>query len=190
MKLATFGILTGLFCAQLMLPGIAQADQDQYVVKQSTPSSGSNLRRPIILGGSIPLNKHYSELTQEQKNALNSIYEKMDAGDEPPFPANGLMPILRALGDAHEKMQYLYKGPITMWVQVDSQGNAGALYLVEAPDPQIGQTVANIMATQKFKPALCHGTPCSMKYVFHAELVGPDWQNNGTTATVYKIRDQ
>jgi len=29
-----------------------------------------------------------------------------------------------------------------------------------------------------------------MKYVFHAELVGPDWQNNGTTATVYKIRDQ
>jgi hypothetical protein len=169
----------------------AWADNTPYVVKQSTPSEGSHIKKAIVVAGNIPLDKTYAELSPEQKKSLNDIYEKMGPGDEPPFPVKGLMPLYRGLADTHEKLELEFKGPVTMYVQVDSQGNAGALYLVEAPDPQIGQAVANILATQKFKPALCAGTPCSMRYVFHAELVGPDWQNNSAaTSAIYKIRDQ
>jgi hypothetical protein len=182
MKLALLGSALATTLALSMLPGYAFADPEIYTVKQSSPSLGSTLKRPIVVAGDIPLDKHYSELTTEQKNELRSIYEKMGDNDEPPFPADGLMPLYKALAHAHENLELMYKGPVTMYVQVDSTGKAGALYLVEAPDPQIGQAVANILADQKFKPALCSGAPCSMRYVFHAELVGPEWKNNGLTS--------
>ena len=184
-------LAASLFMAgALFSASAAWADNTPYVVKQSEPSEGSHIKKPIVVAGNIPLDKTYTELTPEQKKSLSDIYEKMGAGDEPPFPAKGLMPLYRALADTHEKLALEFKGPVTMYVQVDSQGNAGALYVVEAPDPQISQAVANILAAQKFKPALCAGTPCSMRYVFHAELVGPDWQSSGATAITYKIRDQ
>jgi hypothetical protein len=184
-------LAAGLFMAGALLSASAAwADNTPYVVKQSEPSEGSHIKKPIVVAGDIPLDKRYDELTPEQKKSLNDIYEKMGAGDEPPFPLKGLMPLYRGLADTHEKLGLEFKGPVTMYVQVDSQGNAGALYLVEAPDPQIGQAVANILATQKFKPALCAGTPCSMRYVFHADLVGPDWKPGAATSTIYKIRDQ
>lgn len=168
----------------------ALAGEEPYTVKQSTPSEGSRIRKPIVVAGNIPLDKRYADLTSAQKDILKSVYEKMGDGDEPPFPEKGLMPLYKALANAHESLQLQFKGPVTMYVEVDSHGNPGALQLIEAPDQQIGQAVANIMAEQKFKPALCNGTPCRMKYVFHAELVGPDWQNSGATAITYKIRDQ
>jgi hypothetical protein len=189
MKLASVGfVLTMTICLPLLSEN-AFAEPELYTVKQAAPSAGSSIRRPIVVAGTTPLDKRYADLTTEQKNGLKSVYEKMGDNDEPPFPASGLMPLYRKLAEVHEKLDLLYKGPVTMYVQVDSQGNPGALYVVESPDQQISQAVANMLAVQKFKPALCNGTPCSQRYVFHAELVGPDWQNNGATAISYKIRD-
>ncbi len=161
----------------LAIQSTASAEPVQYTIKQSTPYVGTSIKQPIVVTGTIPLDEHYAELTAEQKNALKSIYEKMGDNDEPPFPANGLRPLYSALGRAHEQLELVYKGPVTLYVQVDSQGNPGAMYVVESPDQQIAQAAANILAMQKFKPALCNGTPCSMRYVFHADLIGPDLHN-------------
>jgi hypothetical protein len=176
LKSTTLHFAMAIFVA-LSAQSAVSAEQGQYTIKQSTPSVGTYFRLPIVVAGTIPLDERYAELTTEQKNTLKSIYEKMGDNDEPPFPLNGLRPLYSALGHVHEQLNLAYKGPVTMYAEVDSQGNAGALYLVEAPDPQIGQALANILALQKFKPALCNGTPCSMRYVFHAELVGPEEHN-------------
>ena len=163
--------------ATLFLQSAAFADQQPYVIKQTIASVGSSIKRPIIVTGMIPLDQKYSELTPEQKNLLKSVYEKMGDNDEPPFPARGLRPLYTGLGMAYEKLELAFRGPLTMYVAVDSQGVPGAMEIVESPDPQITQALANIMATQKFKPAVCNGSPCAMRYVFHAELVGPDEHN-------------
>lgn len=165
-----------IFVALFTLPS-AFAEPEQYVIKQSEANLGTNFKQPIVLAGTIPLDERYAELTTEQKNKLKAPYEKMGDNDEPPFPLNGLRPLYAALGKVHEKLNLFYKGPVTMYVQIDSKGNPGAMNLVEAPDPEMGQALANIMALQKFKPALCKGIPCSMPYMFHAELLGPDMHN-------------
>ena len=160
--------------ATIFLQSTAFADAQQYVIKQTAPSLGSSIKRPIVITGTIPLDEKYAGLTPEQKNALKALYEKMGDNDEPPFPVRGLRPLYAALGVAHEQLELAYRGPLTLYVAVDSQGNPGAMEVVESPDQQVSQAAANILASQKFKPAVCNGTPCSMRFVFHAELVGPE----------------
>jgi hypothetical protein len=173
MKANTLHFATAIL-ASLFVFSTASADPQQYVIKQSVPSTGSSIKRPIVITGTIPLDERYAELTPEQKNSLKSLYEKMGDNDEPPFPLHGLRPLYEALGKAHEQLELTYRGPVTLYVDVDSQGRPGNMSLVESPDQQIAQAAANVLATQKFKPAVCNGTPCAMRYVFHAELVGPD----------------
>lgn len=160
--------------ATLFIAPAAFADPQQYVIKQSAASTGSSVRRPIVLAGSIQLDKSYADLTPEEKNSLRALYEKMGDNDEPPFPLHGLRPLYAALGSAHERLELAYHGPLTLYVDVDSKGNPGAMSVMESPDQEITRATANILLLQKFKPALCNGQPCAMRYVFHAELVGPE----------------
>lgn len=160
--------------AALCVHASASAEPQQYVIKQTIPSLGTSIKRPIVITGSIPLDEKYADLTAEQKNSLKALYEKMGEKDEPPFPLHGLRPLYEALAQAHEHLELAYRGQLTVYVQVDSEGLPHEMFVVETPDQQISQAAANILATQKFKPALCDGAPCSMRYVFHAQLVGPE----------------
>lgn len=147
------------------------AEAQQYTIKQSEPSLGSNFRRDIIKAGAIPPNKHYGDLTAEEKEVLKSPYEKMQTNDEPPYPANGLMPILNAVRDIHEKTELQFKGPLTLYVDVDSEGKPKSVSVVQSPDKQITQVAALALMKQTYKPAVCNGTPCAMQYPFHVELI-------------------
>ncbi|MFZ6801338.1 hypothetical protein [Undibacterium sp. Di24W] len=51
-------------------------------------------------GSAIPINKTYGELTVEQKATLHGYYDRIELGDEPPFPINGLKSIYEALRKA------------------------------------------------------------------------------------------
>jgi hypothetical protein len=171
MRIITLGFVVAMSTCAWNAGAAESADVQQYTVKQSAPSVGTNLRRDIIKAGAIPLNKRYDELTAEQKEILKSPYEKMTAGDEPPFPADGLMHIMNAVRDVHEQTDLMFKGPLTFYVDVDSSGNAKAVSVVQSPDKVITDAVSLALVKQTYKPAVCGGTPCAMQYPFHVELI-------------------
>src|SRR5687768_14386837 len=80
------------------------AQSSQYDIKDRDPPTGSNIRRNITEGSRIPINKTYSELSPEEKEAINRYYEKIEPGDEPPFPAEGLRPIHNAVAAAQQTL--------------------------------------------------------------------------------------
>jgi hypothetical protein len=149
-----------------------QHDVQRYTVKESTSITGTNFHRDIIKAGAIPLDKRYGQLTSEQKNILKSPYEKMGPADEPPFPSDGLMPILAPLAKLQEKTDFKFKGPLTLYVSVDNAGKATSVSVVDSPDPGIAKVAALALMSQTYKPAVCNGAPCSMQYPFHVDLIG------------------
>jgi hypothetical protein len=148
-------------------------DKTQYTIKQDRPSLGTSMKKVIVFTGTIPLDKTYDQLTTEEQNTLKENYENMPAGDEPPFPLSGLMPIYKAIGRAHEDLRLKYKGKLVMYVLVDSEGNPKSVSVETSPFPSITQATAYVLMLQKFKPAVCSGKPCSMQFPVTAELVGP-----------------
>jgi len=181
MRILHLSLISILLAASL--PAAAtETDQRQYTVKQTEPSVGSNIRREIIRAGTVPLDKRYADLTPEQKASVKSAYESMKADDEPPFPANGLMPILKVVRNAHEQANLKFKGPLTLYVQVDSSGKATDVSVVQSPDADIARSAAYALMVQPYKPAVCSGQPCAMQYPFHVDLVGPE-QQEMTTAS-------
>lgn len=178
MRATTIGMATFLFLAQI--PAMAGDAGKEYTIRQTNPSTGSHVRREIVKAGTIPLDKTYAELTDEEKALLKAQYEHMDAADEPPYPLRGLRPLYSALAQAHEQLNLQYKGELLIYVNVDSAGKATSISISKSPNPELSQSVANFMELAKFKPAMCSGKPCAQAFAFHAELIGPD---AATTAT-------
>lgn len=162
--------LSGCACMALFSASMAQAaepptaEPDRYVIKQDRPSIGTHIPRNVVEASRIPLNKRYDELTGEQRALIKSQYESMAAGDEPPFPANGLAPIYKTLARAQQSV--LVKGPVVIFVDVNAAGEATAVQVLQSPDPQFSRYVASVLMREKYKPARCGGTPCAMQYPF------------------------
>jgi hypothetical protein len=136
----------------------------RYSIKQDEPSTGSTIRREIVIGGIVPFDKRYSELTVEQQRVLKSQYERMGDADEPPFPANGLRPIYQMLASGQQELRA--NGPLTIFVEVDSQGRATKVSVLQSPNPEMTKFAASVLLLEKYKPAVCNGIPCTMEFPF------------------------
>ncbi len=150
----------------LLLCQLAQAQQPpkpaKYSIKGDHLSHGSF--RSEIATGSLPFKKRYSELTPEEQRRVNAWYESMEEGDEPPFPANGLYPIYKALADATRSMDWPIRGDLVLYVDVDSEGRATSVAVMQTPDEGINRYAAAVVMREKYKPALCKGVPCKMQF--------------------------
>lgn len=167
-----------LLCALVLFPPTIFADDalapKRYSIKEDAPDTGSNIRRERIIS-SLPLDKRYSELTSEQRIAVKSQYEQMAEDDEPPFPVNGLGPVYKAISkireyDARGRYGLGIDGPLTLHIQVDSQGNATSASVYESPNPDITTSAAAIGMLTKYKPAVCGGQPCAMVFPIRMQL--------------------
>jgi hypothetical protein len=135
-----------------------------YALKQEVASTGTNIPRRAVTSGRIPLNRRYADLTADEKDVVKSAYEAMYPLDEPPYPADGTLPIFRAVRTLQSKL--LAQGDLTLFVDVDAQGKATAVSVMQSPDPKLAQAVAEVLMLTKYKPAVCRGQPCSMGYPF------------------------
>lgn len=144
---------------------LAQAPAPEYTIRESEPRTGSNIRRAVVRGSPIPINKKYEELSAEQKDSLNQFYESMGPGDEPPFPADGLKPIHHAMAKAQQK--FLVSGDLMLIAAVASDGNVTQVKAIGSPSPEMTKFASTVLLLTKFKPALCKGAPCTMDYPFH-----------------------
>jgi hypothetical protein len=144
-------------------PAWAQSSAPEYVIRQSDPSLGTNIRRAVVSGGTIPLNRRYDELTADEKAAVRELYEGMDPADEPPFPANGLKPMYDAIQQAHER-RFHVRGEMTLVATVGPAGDTLKVEAIRSPDPDMTRFAASVLFATKFKPAVCQGQPCTMDY--------------------------
>jgi hypothetical protein len=159
----------------LALPcGMAAAQdtppQSGFKMKEDAPETGSNIRRDSVWGGSLPYDKPYGELTPEQQRMFKSRFREMGEGDEPPFPVDGLGPLLAAISRISRVVE-VGVGRLEMDVFVDETGSATKVEVIRSPDGALAKHAAALAMLTKFKPALCKGKPCAMGFPLNMNFV-------------------
>jgi hypothetical protein len=159
------GALAAMLIAWLGVCVTAQAQDAtppaRYSIKQEAPSVGTSIPRNLAVG-SMPFKKTYAQLTPEQQARLKAQYEQMGEGDEPPYPLNGTHALYKALSDAQQKLNLT--GDLLMLAEIDSQGQATSVAVVQSPGPQMTQVAATALILEKYKPAQCAGVACKMQF--------------------------
>jgi hypothetical protein len=148
----------------------ARADdlpRKQYEIR--VEETGTRLGRPAIRS-SLPLNRRYGELDEADRAALRADYEGMPAGDEPPYPAEGLMPVFVAIKAGMEKQGPL--GTMTLVADVDSTGKVRHVDSFGKVDPDFARFASRVLVATPFKPGVCAGRPCNMQYLLRMEFTG------------------
>ena len=138
--------------------------QAEYSVRQPIPYTGSSIRRNVVWSSPIPVNRTYAQLTPDQKASVHALYERVEAGDEPPFPAEGLKAILLAIWKGLSARQV--SGTLSLVADVSSTGDVVSVEVLESPDLLLSRYGASVLMATKFKPAVCKGQPCRMQYPF------------------------
>jgi hypothetical protein len=136
----------------------------------ATQSTGTILKKDIRWDSKIPLNKTYGELTEEQRAELHKMYQALPAGDEPPFPEAGIKPIFNAIRKAQRILQS--RGTLDLTVTVGPDGKA--IKVENFSSVRTGQMTDHaqeILLLTKYKPAMCHGEPCTMQFRFTQKLL-------------------
>lgn len=140
----------------------------EFSIREPVARTGSNIRKDVVWYSSIPLNRTYAQLTAKEKAVVHSMYERIEEGDEPPFPLEGLRPILMAIWQGSSRRQV--SGTLTLAATVDSQGTVTEVVAYDDPDPVFTKFAASVLMMTKFKPAICKGVPCRMQYPFSFKL--------------------
>lgn len=127
-----------------------------------------NIRGHDLVVGDLPLDATYANLTEEQKALVRSRFGPMLEGDEPPYPINGMGPIYRGFAAAQQK--FMIEETLILLADVDSLGNVTSVTVTGSPGRDMTKLLARLMVAQKYKPALCQGTPCAKKFPFRIEF--------------------
>lgn len=159
--------------AQAADPPTAPPAPSEFGIRDTSPPTGSNIRRDRVAGGSIPVNRSYAQMSDAEKAAVHAMYERIEPGDEPPFPLQGLKPIYEAVAKGQDRR--LVTGLLTLAAEVDPQGGVTRVLVLDNPDPALTRYVASVLFNTAFKPALCKGRPCTMQYPVSIQLTTRPW---------------
>lgn len=162
MRLAQWTIAAGI------LTSLGAVANDQYVMREDIPETGSNITRTALLWP-VPPGARYDELTPDQKARVRSDYVTLAPGDEPAYPAYGMIPVLRDVA----KMQSSYipnTGVIHVAVRVSANGDPQGVAVLASPDEHLARAVAFTLMHMKYKPATCAGRPCESDYSFRYDF--------------------
>jgi len=114
----------------------------------------------------------YDQMTPEQQAAVKSVYDRMPADDEPPFPAGGMSPVVKAL--LKGAGAYHVYGLVDLTVEVGPDGTARGVSAYALPDDaDFRQFVVSLVMVTRYKPAVCAGKPCVMSWPLQLEIVRP-----------------
>ncbi|MGZ8292708.1 MAG: hypothetical protein ACXWVG_06640 [Telluria sp.] len=138
-----------------------------YTLRSKDHRVGSWLPRELA-SSTIPLDKPYEAMTADEKRLVRAAYPMLAEDDEPPFPANGLKRLTEWISKA--QMRVLARGDLLVHVKVDKAGNPVSASVYQTPHAELAKFVSEAMLREKYKPALCGGTPCEMIYPFKTRL--------------------
>lgn len=111
----------------------------------------------------LPMNRRYAELDEDEKARVRADYEGIPPGDEPPFPAEGLLPIFSAIKVATDRLGT--QGQLTLVADVDASGKVQHVDTFGTVDPDFAKFVSRIVVATPYKPGVCAGQPCAMQSV-------------------------
>ncbi len=151
--------IASLFFICAIFAGDARAADDDpgSKAREAAPLAGAMLKRNVAVGN-FPLDKRYEQMTPEQRERIKAHYEAMAPGDEPPFPAEGMGPIMVALQKG--SAAYRVSGQLDVAVEVGPDGSARTLTVYQAPDDaEFRKFVASLLTVTHYKPGVCGGRP-------------------------------
>ena len=141
---------------------IAQESTPEHSIKEDNPPTGTRIRRDVVKWVALPVNQTYQQLTPQERAYVNSWYEHVAPGDEPPFPLNGMRSILDMVHKGHEKL--LVTGKLYLVATVEPSGKVSTVKAYNAPSPEMAKFAGEVLLLTKFKPAVCGGRPCRMDF--------------------------
>ncbi|GAA5173982.1 hypothetical protein GCM10025771_02560 [Niveibacterium umoris] len=123
----------------------------------------------------VPLDRPYSKFSNAQKALFASEYDALDRADQPPFPIDGIAPLIPEIRSAaQDQLSLRSKVKIRMLADISESGTVTATSLL-GPAPEASEipfvlAVSKALTKARFQPALCSGKPCAMAFPLYLEL--------------------
>ncbi|VXC30299.1 MORN repeat-containing protein [Massilia sp. 9I] len=137
-------------------------ERERFALKDEHPAVGSFLKRDRAIG-STPMEASWQELTPAQQAMIRSAYPALDDRDEPPYPLKGGRAWYGDVAKLYRKFTD-YRGDALVYVTVGADGKPTSVSTYGVPHKEFARYLGMVAMIQRFKPALCAGTPCEMLY--------------------------
>jgi hypothetical protein len=148
------------------------ATAPSYSLKQDDARVGTNIRQRIVSDADVPLHLGYAQMTPEQRQRIDAGFPTLEEGDEPPYPIGGMKRFYALMSEAIGT--YEAQGPLYVQVLVGADGRPVSVTSKGLEGQVTGEKMRYFAAlaamSLAYKPALCRGKPCEMRFPFYLEL--------------------
>jgi len=143
------------------LPPLPAIEEHTFRINNTETHVGSLIPRQTAT--SPVSGARWAELSDGERRIVKSRYKALEAGDEPPYPIEGMRPLFAALTKVSH-VDWSFVGPVRMHVLVGADGKPKSVTTVGKLPPEAGKYLGSILMITTYKPAVCHGQPCDMIY--------------------------
>ena len=164
---------TSLFAAALFVCGLAVAQTQSTKIYDDSPGRSARPRLTTASSQLSYLKKRYAEFTAVEKEQFHSLYENIAEGDEPPYPIEGLEPIIRQIST--RLAGKVADGEYQIILRVSADGEVKSVRLLKQPSVEDAKLIAYFLVSTKYKSALCKGTPCTMDFLFITDFTNSNY---------------
>jgi hypothetical protein len=140
---------------------LAAIDVQTFRINNTENSTGSLI--PHETATSPVSGGRWADLSDDEQRIVKSRYKALEEGDEPPYPIQGLRPLMTGLG----KVGYVdasFEGLVHVNVLVGADGKPKSATAVGKLPPEVMQYMGRVLMITTYKPAVCHGQPCEMLF--------------------------
>jgi hypothetical protein len=105
----------------------------------------------------------WADMSEDERETFRQQYAALEAGDEPPYPAQGMREVAVLIKKVHDAFPN-YRGPVQVQVLVGPDGKAESVTTVGKVPADVNRYVASALTVTPYKPAVCQGAPCAMRF--------------------------
>jgi hypothetical protein len=150
----------------LSAPPIAapqESPSPQYKTTEVSTETGSHIatiRETSV--SSVATNVPYASLPAADMRTVDSWWEDIKPGDEPPFPQKGLGALYEPLTKAQQALRVT--GELFAVATIAPNGEVTEVKVYKTPSRQIAKLASQVLLLTPFKPAVCDGRACQMDF--------------------------